>query len=119
MSPSKYREALDAYSGLMEEAKYRLQAMDAALIGITKLPRGAVVEFGFLQLRLLCELIAVGCLTAHGDLATGELRKAYEADKIIKRLQRLRPKFYPLGATLTGDQIALLNRPGLIGGSNS
>jgi hypothetical protein len=107
MSPSKYREALDAYSGLMEEAKYRLQAMDTALIGITGLPRGAIVEFGFLQLRLLCELIAVGCLTAHGDLQTGKLKKAYEADKIIKGLERLRSKFYPLGAIRTGDLIKL------------
>jgi hypothetical protein len=107
MSPSKYGEALDAYSGLMGEAKYRLQAMDTALIGITGLPRGAIVEFGFLQLRLLCELIAVGCLTAHGDLQTGKLKKAYEADKIIKGLERQRPEFYPLGATRTGDLIEL------------
>jgi hypothetical protein len=100
MSPSKYKEALDAYSGLMEEAKYRLLAMDAALEGITGLPDGAIREFCFLQLRMLCELIALGCLTAHGDLETGKLKEAYEADKIIRRLQGLHSEFYPFAAIL-------------------
>src|SRR5262245_58960282 len=105
MSPSKYREALNDYSALMLEAKHRLLAMDAALGGRTGLPHGAICEFGFLQLRMLCELIAIGCLTAHGDLETGKLKKTYEADKIIRRLERLHSEFYPRGATRTGNLI--------------
>ena len=73
MKPSKYREALNAYSMLMEEAKDRLSAMDIALEGKTGLSMGAIHELCFLQLRMLCELIALGCLTAHGDLETGKL----------------------------------------------
>jgi hypothetical protein len=42
MKPSKYRAALNDYSMLMEEAKYRLLAMDIALGGETGLPKGAV-----------------------------------------------------------------------------
>ena len=99
MKPSKYRGALNAYSALMEEAKYRLLATNTALRGQTGLPTGAIFEFCFLQLRMLCELIALGCLTAHGDLETGKLKEAYEADKIIRRLQRLHPDFYPIAAT--------------------
>jgi len=101
MKPSKYREALNAYSMLMEEAKDRLSAMDIALEGKTGLSMGAIHELCFLQLRMLCELIALGCLTAHGDLETGKLKKAYEADKIIGRLQRLHPHFYPHAARQT------------------
>jgi hypothetical protein len=99
MKPSKYRAALNDYSMLMEEAKYRLLAMDIALKGQTGLPKGAIREFCFLELRMLCELIALGCLTAHGDLETGKLKQVYEADRIIRRLQKLHPDFFPVGAT--------------------
>src|SRR5262245_52485138 len=91
----------------MLEAKHRLLAMDTVLSGRTGIPNGAISEFGFLQLRMLCELIALGCLTAHGDLQTGKLKEAYEADRIIRRLQRLHSELYPLGARRTGDQIKL------------
>jgi hypothetical protein len=46
---------------------------------------------------MLCELIALGCLTAHGDIeATTKLRNEWSADKIIDRLDSLHPHFYPL-----------------------
>jgi hypothetical protein len=100
----KYEEAMDAYSKLMHEAKARLLAMDTALGGKTGLPRPTISEFCFLQLRMLCELIALGCLTAHGDLKTGkDLREAYQADKIIRDLERLHPDFYPRAATRTEE----------------
>jgi hypothetical protein len=97
MSP--YEEAMDAYSILMHEAKRRLLAMGTALEGKTGLPKGVVCEFCFLQLRMLCELIALGCLTAHGDLMSGKLRETWQADKIIRGLEELHPDFYPIAAT--------------------
>jgi hypothetical protein len=99
MSLSKYEEAMDAYSILMQEAKQRLLFMDKALEGKTGLPKVAIREYCFLQLRMLCELIALGCLTAHGDLVTGKLKKAWKADQIINDLQGLHPEFYPHSAT--------------------
>jgi hypothetical protein len=92
---------LNAYLGLMEEARDRLLAMDTALERRTGLPPGAIKEYCFLQLRMLCELIALGCLMAHGDLQTGKLKGKYEADKIIRGLQRLHPDFYPVAAIRT------------------
>src|SRR5262245_25239192 len=77
---SKYTEAMDFYSVLMHEAKRRLLAMDTALEGKTGLPEVAVREYCFLQLRMLCELIALGCLTAQGDLQTGKLKDEYRQD---------------------------------------
>src|SRR5437660_2743674 len=102
-----YDEATTAYTVLMNEAKQRLLAMDTALEGKTGLPRPTIREFCFLQLRMLCELIALGCLTAHGDLVTGKLREDYKADRIISRLQSLHPDFYPLAATRTEAGIEL------------
>jgi hypothetical protein len=90
-----YQEAMDAYSILMHEAKRRLFAIDTALEGKTGLPNGVICEFCFLELRILCELIALGCLTANGDLMTGKLRETWQADKIIRGLEELHPKFYP------------------------
>ena len=97
MSP--YEEAMDAYSILMHEAKRRLLAMDTALAGRTGLSERMICEFCFLQLRMLCELIALGCLTAHGDLMTGKLKGTWQADKIIRDLEKLHPDFYPIAAT--------------------
>ena len=57
----------------------------------------AKVEFAFLQLRMNCELIALSCLAAHGDVAgVAQLREKYDADLILKRLGELHPDFYPI-----------------------
>jgi hypothetical protein len=96
-----YGEALSTYSGLMEEAKQRLLDMDTALAGQTGLTDGSVCEFCFLQLRMLCEVIALGCLTAHGDLQVGKLKQDWKADRIVRRLEELHSDFYPIAATQT------------------
>jgi hypothetical protein len=96
---SRYGEAMDIYSLLMQEAKARLFATDAALEGRTGLPNAMICEFCFLQLRMLCELIALGCLTAHGDLPIGKsLKKEWHAGEIIRELEGLHPEFYPKAA---------------------
>jgi hypothetical protein len=86
------------YADLMDEAKAKFAAIDAAINGRLGLPAALVREFGFLQLRLLCELIALACLTAHGDIKearSSKLNKEYAADKIIEKLAELHPNFYP------------------------
>ena len=55
-------------------------------------------EYCFLQLRMLCELIALGCLIAHGDIEetkSSRVQEAYHAGEIVKRLEKLHPNFYP------------------------
>jgi hypothetical protein len=77
------------YANLMEEARYRVEAMDAALGGRIPLPDMILEEFIYLQIRLLCEITAIGCLVAHGDFTEDQitkLRDEYDADKIIKSL---------------------------------
>ena len=94
----KQLKASQVYADLMEEAKPRFDCIDAAVRGRTGLPGPAVQEFCFLQLRLLCELIAPSCLIAHEDITAthgNKLAKEYAADKIMKALEGLHPDFYP------------------------
>jgi hypothetical protein len=96
MVTKKQNEAINLYAAIMEEAKIRLNSIDMALAGTTILPHQLVREFCFLQLRMLCELIALGCLTAHGDVVEAtKLRNEWAADKISDRLEKLNPDFYP------------------------
>lgn len=49
---------------------------------------------------MICELIALGCLVAHGDLyQTKKLKKEWAADKIIDEMEKLHPDFFPVAAT--------------------
>jgi hypothetical protein len=80
---------MTVYANLMEEARYRVEAMDAALSGKIPLPDMILEEFIYLQIRLLCEIVALGCLVAHGDFTQDQitkLRDEYDADTIIKNL---------------------------------
>jgi len=91
------------YGAIMEEAKVRLSSLGSAMAGAVGIPKALAREFCFLQLRMLCELIALGCLAAHGDIqGTTGLRKKYAADDIIKRLECLHPDFYPSPVRLDG-----------------
>jgi hypothetical protein len=89
------KDAIDLYASLMEEAKGRIEAIDHTLQHKTGLADQLEREFCTLQIRMLCELIALGCLVAHGDIRTGKLSKTHRAHHIIVGLERLHPQFYP------------------------
>lgn len=83
----------------MDEVKVRLDCISTTCNGRGDYPSPVIREFCFLQLRMLCELVAISCLVAHGDmksLQSHSVGKAYSADEIIKRLTKLRPHFYPV-----------------------
>jgi hypothetical protein len=86
------------YCNLLEEIKPRLETAARAIDGEYKLPLQFVFEFAYLQIRLVCELIAIGCLAVHGDIPatrTGRMKSAYSADWIFRALEKLHPDFYP------------------------
>lgn len=96
MPTKKQLESGAIYKGIMEELKIRYTSIEYALNGRTGLRGYAVREFCFLELRMMCELIALGCLVAHGDITkANRLRKKYAADEIMNELERLHPHFYP------------------------
>lgn len=98
-SPTKEQlSAIATYGEIIGEVKVRTQAIMAAVNRETILAPPIARELGFLQLRMICELIALGCLVAHGDMVevqSSRLQKEYAADKIMKRLSELHPRFYP------------------------
>jgi hypothetical protein len=56
---------------------------------------------------MICELIALACLAAHGDIEgtqSNKMQKAYDADQIIKTLTNLHPSFYPVPKTQMTDK---------------
>lgn len=86
------------YRLLMEESKNRINVLNILFSGKTGLPNPSLQEFGFLQLRILCELIALSCLTAHGEIPEAKekkLREQWNATAILKRLESLHSDFYP------------------------
>jgi hypothetical protein len=94
------------YCNLMAEIKTRNNAAARVMANIHA-PKPSVPliepefagEFSYFQLRKMCELVAVACLLAHGDVEktrTGRLRGTYHARTIIKALEQLNPDFFPL-----------------------
>ncbi len=91
--------AIPVYTRLMEEAKERAFSINALVGDQRGLSTRFVREYGYLQLRMLCEIIGLSCLVAHGDLVgkgPKALRKAYAPGEIIKALESLHPDFYPV-----------------------
>ena len=57
---------LELYIGLMEEVKLRSRAMESYFFGQATMVHGQLTrEFCFLQLRMIFEVIAIGCLVLH------------------------------------------------------
>jgi hypothetical protein len=98
MPTQKQLAASQLYANLMEEIKIRISAIDAGTGGTLLVEPPFVREFCFLQIRMVCELIALGCLVAHGDIAATDakrLHKQWAADKIMDELGALHPEFFP------------------------
>ncbi len=87
------------YANLMEEVKLRFDCINLAVQGRIGYAPPILREICWLQVRMLCELITLSCLVAHGDivaLQTHKIGKAYSADEILDKLAKLRPHFYPI-----------------------
>ena len=93
-------DAAQVYTAIMEEAKFRALSINTLTVPGLALPVPLLRELGvFLLLRMLCELIALGCLVAHGDIKetkSATFQKAYNAGDIVKRLEKLHPTFSTL-----------------------
>lgn len=101
-------KALETYRTLLAEIKLRVEALDSVLTGHLRLRGKIAEELCYLQLRMICELIAIGCLILHGNLKPkAALFKTYKADWLMGELEKLHPKFFPT---------ALENQDPLIGG---
>lgn len=94
----KMHYIMGVYNSIMEEIKYRLLTINEISRKELDVSEVAKSEFYILQLRKVCELIALGCLLAHGDMEktkTAALQKQWDPTLILKELERLHPSFYP------------------------
>lgn len=92
-------EARDRYRDLMIDAKARAWSIEQLVTDQRGIPSPLVREYAVLQIRMLCEIIGLACLVAHGDLvATGpaNLRKAYAPGEIFAALGAMHDDFYPV-----------------------
>jgi hypothetical protein len=99
MATQKQIETSRLYAKIMTEIKLRIGAINTGTMNLLPVPPPFVREFCFLQIRMICELIALGCLTAHGDITatrSHKLQKAWKADEIIERLEALHTNFFPI-----------------------
>jgi hypothetical protein len=105
MPTQKQLQAANLYVALMEEVKLRIEAINAGTGGMVyALPPPIVREHCFLQIRFICELVALGCLVAHGDIkAADKLRGKWNADEIMRELEKLHPDFYPFAMRQDGQ----------------
>ena len=92
--PNSNREKATLYFSAMHEVRERLRSIDA-LVASDWVPL-FVEEFCQLQLRLICECIAVACLAAQGDFKTHKaFTERHEPGAIFKALKGLYPGFFP------------------------
>jgi hypothetical protein len=98
VSTKNQRAVRTLYCSLMFEARHRIDFLLRLCGDDYKLPEQPACELGYLQLRLICEIIALACLAVHGDAPgarSAKMRSAHEADYILNSLERLHENFYP------------------------
>lgn len=91
------------YADLMGEAKARLSWIRFVIGGESKIDPVVGAELCALQVRLIIELIALGCLLAHGDIKatqSGKLQKSWSPEAILDGLEALHPAFFPTPQTM-------------------
>jgi hypothetical protein len=91
------------YAGFMHEIKLRLVSIESTLgiIADAAAEETAFLyaEFCYLQLRMICELIALAALVAHNELPEAnkkKLLKDWNADSIFDRLSAVNEHCYPV-----------------------
>ncbi len=89
-------EAQGLYANLLEEIKLRFGSINHCTLGQSGLPAPFMKEYCYLQIRMICELIALGCLVAHGDIkdiSSKNIQGAWSADKIMGTLEKFKSQF--------------------------
>jgi len=92
------------YTSLMEEIKIRISTINTLATCKTGILDYIAQESCYLQLRFMCESVALCRLVAHGDIKetkTTKFRDEYHAGKILRQLDRLHKEYFPFHTTVT------------------
>lgn len=95
---------IETYRQLMELVKERCIVIEIITADQHGLSDWAINEICYLQLRLICESIALACLSAHGE-DLGVIRRMlreWSANTIMNNLEALHPDFFPRAVHFTG-----------------
>lgn len=96
--------AVRNYLKHMHEVVIRLDLVSHACNGLLNLTPPYALEYCYLQYRRVCELLALGCLQLHGDLAAAKssaASKEWNAERIMNLLHRTHPHSFPQCVTAT------------------
>lgn len=102
MTDPEVRSTIELYSSFMEEIKTRFGAIHetvSALRADNTSPNAFMyAEFCFLQMRFVCELIALAAIAAHKPLGLNKgLLKSWHADRTFAALSKINPQCFPRG----------------------
>ena len=96
-----FKNEMQLYANFMGEIKIRADAIERLLAclrpGFTGTPGTFVeAESAILQVRFVCELIALSALAAHNHMGlTKDMRKAYKAGEVFQLLSTLNKHSFP------------------------
>ena len=95
------QDSLRLYLGLMEEIKFRLAFVGDIIHGKNLVAGTIGKDICYVELRMVCELIALGSLVAHGDIKarSKKLAEKWQADLLIAQMAKVHRSFYPQPAT--------------------
>lgn len=99
-------DPLRIYCNCLQSVKHRLALIDAITTGAMRIDIEAIdAEFVCLQLRKSLELVAFASIAAQKDVYSAEyadFSQHWNAKKLMNRLERLHPEFYPTPVLVTG-----------------
>jgi hypothetical protein len=95
MSEAPFSTEHKMYLALMGEVRLRMLALEREINIRNRWEPWMLEEFGYLQLRLTCESIALACLIAHGDVTRKKTLKLDQPPEIMRRLEEITPNFFP------------------------
>lgn len=89
------------YANLMDEARMRVHAVRDVIDNKENWVPRFLQEFCYLQYRMLCEQVAVGCLIAHGDITNSKALGSWSLTEVMRKLEEVNPDFYPQPVKIT------------------
>jgi hypothetical protein len=92
------------YVDIMEQAKLRIHAIRFVINEKERWFPLLLQEFCWLQIRMLCEMIAYGCLVAHADITNRRTLKQKDIGEAFKRLEQLNADFFPRAIRLRRER---------------
>ena len=87
----------EVYTEILDVMRIRIQSIERTILEKDTWPPLLLQEYCYLQLRMICEGIAIGCLFAHDAFKHPRSFDEWRAPKIMSTLDQLNPRYFPKG----------------------